>query len=86
MPRDCDWTGVSPPDNLWTANATDTYLNVHPQARPLFFELTPSVYQSRVLQVLVEDIRKRENPCTTGFLGKTFAAEVLARAGEHDLL
>lgn len=56
------------------------------QAMPLFFGLTPSAYQSRVLQVLVEDIRKHENHFTLGFLGTTFAAEVLARAGEHDLL
>lgn len=68
-------------DTCQYANGTQSM-----NAIPLLFGITPNELRPAVLQNLIADIRSHENHLTSGFLGTGFVIEVLAEAGEHDLI
>ncbi|MGC9452195.1 MAG: family 78 glycoside hydrolase catalytic domain [Oceanipulchritudo sp.] len=69
------------PESATYANGTQTM-----NALPLYMGITPEHLRAAVLRSLIDDLRAHEHHLTTGFLGTTFLFEVLARAGQHELI
>lgn len=52
---------------------------------PLAFGITPPVAREAVIRSIAEDVRRRENHLSTGFLGTRFLLPILSEAGLHEL-
>lgn len=52
---------------------------------PIYFGITPEDQKKGVIKNLVEDIKKRDNHLSTGFIGSAYILPVLSENGQHEL-